>query len=83
VKRPRKSLHPFELVIQDCWFAARSLCSVRPIVRRARGLAECASISLILASVCSFLSIVGAVSAVCRGPKSFSLRVFFIAVLGG
>jgi hypothetical protein len=27
------SLHPFVLVIQDCLFAARSLCSVNPTVR--------------------------------------------------
>jgi len=73
VKRPRKSLQPFPLVIHDCWFAARSLASVRPTVRRARGLAP-GSGSLILASVFSFLSSVAPASRTFRGPNSLSLR---------
>jgi hypothetical protein len=73
VKRPRKSLQPFPLVIHDCWFAARSLASVRPTVRRARGLAP-GSGSLILASVFSFLSSVAPASLTFRGPNSLSLR---------
>src|SRR5450759_2777432 len=73
VKRPRKSLQPFPLVIHDCWFAARSLASVRPTVRRTRGLAP-GSGSLILASVFSFLSSIAPASRTFRGPNSLSLR---------
>jgi hypothetical protein len=82
VNRPNKSLQPFELVIHDCWFAARSLASVKPIVRRARGLVP-ESGSLILASVCSFLSVVAAASRFFVGPNSLSLRLFFIVVVVG
>jgi hypothetical protein len=79
VNRPRKSLHPFPLVIHDCWFAARSLASVSPTVRRARGLAP-RSGSLIFARTLSFLSAVAFESRTSRGPNSLSLRLFFIAV---
>jgi hypothetical protein len=82
VNRPNKSLQPFELVIHDCWFAARSLASVKPIVRRARGLAP-ESGSLILASVCSFLSVVAVASRFFAGPNSLSLRLFFIVGVVG
>ena len=82
VNRPNKSLHPFELVIHDCWLAARRRASVRPIVRRALGL-ESESGSLILASVCSFLSAAAAASAPGRGPNSLSLKVFFMALFEG
>ena len=77
VKRPRKSLQPFALVIHDCWFAARSLASVKPTVRRVRGLAP-ASGSLILARVFSFLSSIAPASGASGGPNSRSLRFFFI-----
>lgn len=83
MKRPRKSLHPFVLVIHDCLFAARSLSSVRPTVQRARGLGEPRSISLILASVFSFLSVVESVSGISRGPNSFFMRFLFITGLAG
>ena len=33
MKRPKKLLQPFELVIHDCLLRARSLASVNPIVR--------------------------------------------------
>jgi len=33
MKRPKKSLQPLVLVIQDCLLRARSLASVNPIVR--------------------------------------------------
>lgn len=82
VNRPNKSLHPLELVIHDCWLAARRRASVRPIVRRALGL-ESGSGSLILASVCSFLSAAAAASAPGRGPNSLSLKVFFMALFEG
>jgi hypothetical protein len=84
VNRPNKLLQPLELVIHDCWFAARSRASVRPIVRRARGL-NSGSGSLILASVCSFLSAVAAASSLVldREPNSLSLRFFFMAVVVG
>ena len=82
VNRPNKLLHPFELVIHDCWLAARRRASVRPIVRRALGL-ESESGSLILARVCSFLSAAAAASAPGRGPNSLSLKVFFMAFFEG
>src|SRR5258705_1871751 len=79
VNRPRKSLHPFPLVIHDCWLAARSLASVRPTVRLARGLAP-ESGSLIFARTLSFLSAAAFESRTSRGPNSLSLRLFFIGV---
>ena len=80
VKRPNKLLHPFELVSHDCSFAARSLASVSPIVRRVRGFTDAVSGSLILASVCSFLSVVAVASRFAREPNSFSLRLLIIVV---
>lgn len=77
MNRPRKSLHPFPLVIQDCWFAARNLASVSPTVRRVRGLAP-GSGSLIFARTLSFLSAAAFESRTFRGPNSLSLRLFFI-----
>ena len=82
VKRPNKLLQPLELVIHDCWFAARSLCSVRPIVRRAR-VASAGSGSLIFASVFSFLSAVASASRNSLGPNSLSLRFLFVMVFTG
>src|SRR6185436_16303122 len=76
VKRPKKSLQPFPLLIHDCRFAARSRSSVRPMVRRVRGLAP-ESGSFIFASVCSFLS---GVDLAWRAPNSFSASVFFFIV---
>src|SRR5438034_6250535 len=85
VKRPKKLLQPFVLVIQDCLLRARSLASVNPIVRFTRGgFAEVVSASFTLASVFSFLAAIAsaaaAASSFCfvRKPNSVSLRLFFI-----
>src|SRR5205814_10189092 len=78
VKRPKKSLQPFVLVIQDCLLRARSLCSVNPTVRRVRDLVEVASDSLTLASAFSFLLAAVSASPLLRVPNSLSFRVFFI-----
>ncbi len=82
MKRPKKLLHPPVLVIHDFWFAARSRCSVKPTVRRARGL-EPGSASLIMASVFSFLSAVAFTAGFSRGPNNFSLSPIFIYVFTG
>src|SRR5438105_3386877 len=79
MKRPKKSLHPFVLVIHDCLLRARSLCSVNPIVRLTRGgFVEVVSASLMAASVCSFL--IAAASAFCLvlAPNSVCLRLSFM-----
>ena len=78
LKRPSRLLQPLPLVIQDCSFAARSLASVIPTVRRGRGLAATVSTSLIISSAFCFVTGVGRFSAGLRDGRKRSIRLFFI-----
>jgi len=80
MKRPKKSLHPFVLVIHDCLLRARSLCSVNPIVRWTRGgFVEVVSVSLMAASVCSFLTAAAPAVFLVLEPNSLPVRLFIIS----
>jgi len=80
MKRPKKSLHPFVLVIHDCLLRARSLCSVNPIVRWTRGgFVEVVSVSLMAASVCSFLTAAVPAVFLVLDPNSLPVRLFIIS----
>jgi hypothetical protein len=82
VNRPKKSLQPLVLVVQDCLLRARSLCSVNPIVRwRTGGLSAVVSTSLIAASVCSFLIAAAAALGFSRGPNSISIKLLIVNIL--